>query len=238
MTDPPLGPPPSLPAAADASTTPGELAVRDDRSARVDALISLLLRYPDPALVEDRDAVMDAAAALPASAQRTALLAFLDYWSRTPLAALAQDYVATFDLQKRCGLYLSYYLYGDKRQRGVAFLRLKRLYAAAGWELATRELPDYLPLMLEFAASGPAGHGELLLQEFRPGLELLRRALHDLASPYAHLLDAIVLGLPRLTRGQQELVERLAADGPPSELVGIEPFAPPEVMPPIGGRRG
>lgn len=238
MTDPSVGSPASQPAGPDESTTPGDLAVRDDPRARLDALISLLLQYPDATLAEDRGAVMDAAAALPLSPQRTALLAFLDYWSRASLATLAQDYVATFDLQKRCALYLSYYLYGDKRQRGVTFLRLKQLYAAAGWELTTRELPDYLPLMLEFAASGPAGHGELLLQEFRPGLELLRRALQDLASPYAHLLDAIVLGLPRLTRGQQELVERLAADGPPSELVGIEPFAPPEVMPPIGGRRG
>jgi len=113
----------------------------------------------------------------------------------------------------------------------MALLRLKRLYAAADLELAGDELPDYLPLMLEFAALAPTGAGDLVLREHRPGLELLRRGLREDESPYADLLDALVAGLPRLTVLERERIRSLAADGPPTERVGLEPFAPPEVMP-------
>ncbi len=204
-----------------------------DPHARLYALASLLLQYPEPDLLTRREAVVAAAEALPSSPQRAALRRFLVYWLATPGTRLAEEYVATFDLQKRCGLYLSYYLFGDRRQRGVTFLRLKQLYEAAGWELTSRELPDYLPLMLEFAANAPAGYGEAVLQEFRPSLELLRLGLHDLVSPYVHVLDAVTLGLPRLTHDQREAVLRLAADGPPTEQVGLEPCGPLGVMPSV-----
>jgi nitrate reductase delta subunit len=139
--------------------------------------------------------------------------------------------VATFDLQKRCSLHLSYYLHGDRRQRGLALLHLKRMYAAAGLLLEGGELPDYLPAMLEFAAFAPPGYGEMVLRQFRPAIELLRVSLRELGSPYAHLLDALCAGLPRLSVLEAAQVTRLIAEGPPSEQVGLEPFAPPEVMP-------
>jgi nitrate reductase delta subunit len=139
--------------------------------------------------------------------------------------------VETFDLRRRTSLYLTYYLHGDTRKRGMALLRLRRLYSAAGLGVATDELPDYLPLMLEFAALAPDGFATTLLDEHRPAVELLRAGLHDADSPYAHLLDALAAGLPRLTPRERDRVRKLAADGPPSEQVGLEPFAPPEVMP-------
>ncbi len=206
-----------------------------DRHADCYALVSLLLRYPEPGLLEEREAVLAAAAEIPDGTQRAAVGRFLAYWSGASPAELRRDYVATFDLQKGCGLYLSHYLYGDRRQRGMTFLRLKQLYEAAGWELTSRELPDYLPLMLEFGARAPAGYGEAVLGEFRASLELLRLGLRSYGSPYVHLLDAVVAGLPGMTRAEQGAVRRLAAEGPPDEQVGLEPFAPPEVMPPVTG---
>ena len=71
--------------------------------------------------------------------------------------AIAQHYVETIDLHKRSGLYLTFYSDGDKRERGSALLRLKQLYRAAGLPLEGTELPDYLPVMLEFAAAAPRG---------------------------------------------------------------------------------
>ncbi|HEY7208208.1 MAG TPA: nitrate reductase molybdenum cofactor assembly chaperone, partial [Gaiellaceae bacterium] len=144
---------------------------------------------------------------------------------------LAQAYVETFDLRRRTSLYLTYYLHGDTRKRGMALLRLKRLYAQAGLELAREELPDYLPLVLEFAALAPGDAGETLLREHRPELELLRANLHDAGSPYADVLEALCAGLPRLTPIERERIRRLGSEGPPSEQVGLQPFAPPEVMP-------
>lgn len=194
-------------------------------------LLSLLLQYPDERLVGARAELLAAVRTLPASPRRAALDRFGAYWAATAPPALAQSYVETFDLQKKTGLYLSFYLYGDTRRRGVELLRLKQLYRAAGLLLERGELPDYLPVLLEFAALAPPGYGATVLTEYRAALALLQTSLRAAGSPYAHLLDALCLGLPGLTRPDQERLRQLIAEGPPGEQVGLEPFAPPEVMP-------
>ncbi len=68
----------------------------------------------------------------------------------------------------------------------------------------------------------------------RPGIELLRAALRDMDSPYAWLLDAVVATLPPPSDAALAEAARIAREGPPDEDVGLEPFAPPEVMPPLG----
>jgi nitrate reductase delta subunit len=82
--------------------------------------------------------------------------------------------------------------------------------------------------MLAFAALAPEGHGRALLEQHRPAIELLRLSLHDLDSPYAHVLDALASALPALTVGERAEVARLAREGPPEEAVGLEPYGPPE----------
>ncbi len=198
-------------------------------------LLSLLLQYPDARLLGARAELLAAMRDLPAAAAKDALARFCAYWADAAPATLAQDYVETFDLQKRTGLYLSYYLYGDTRRRGMELLRLKQLYRAAGLVLEPGELPDYLPVMLEFAALAPPGCGEAVLGEYRAALALLQVSLREMESPYLHLLDALCAGLPALTWPEQERLRRLIAEGPPREEVGLEPFAPPEVMPRGGG---
>ena len=79
-------------------------------------------------------------------------------------------------------------------------------------------------MLLEFAALAP-GEGEALLNELRVPLELVRARLHVTESPYAGLLDALVAALPKRTKAQAEAARRLAEEGPPTELVGLEPFA-------------
>jgi nitrate reductase delta subunit len=205
--------------------------IRSRRTTIPYKLLSVLLCYPDERLVSAHAELTAAVDTLPRSSQRDSLNRFLAYLAASTQSDLERRYVETFDLRRRSGLYLSYYLHGDTRKRGMALLRLKRLYAAAGLELTSGELPDYLPLMLEFAELAPDGAGETLLREHRPVIELLRASLRDANSPYAELLDAISAGLPRLSALERGHVRRLAEDGPPSEQVGLQPFAPPEVMP-------
>jgi nitrate reductase delta subunit len=131
---------------------------------------------------------------------------------------LAAHYVETFDLQRRCCLYLTYYADGDTRRRGESLAALKRRYRTAGWELMEDELPDFLPVMLEFAALDPSGPA--LLGEHRAGLELLLAALTERASPYAHVIGTVCAALPPITAAQRAAVMRLAGDGPPAETVG------------------
>lgn len=191
---------------------------------------SLLLRYPTDQLVA---ADADIARALPRlpPAARTPVERMLDHRRETALIDLEREYVETFDTRRRCTLNVTYYLHGDTRRRGIALLRLKHLYASAGLVHDSDELPDHLPLMLEFAAFAPAGYGLHVLQEHRVGIELLRRALHDGGRAHAEVLDAVCGVLPRLGLRETGAIARLVAQGPPDERVGLEPFAPPEVMP-------
>jgi len=200
-------------------------------------LLSLLLQYPGDELLAARSALGEAISALPRSSARAALERFFARFGRVHAVELQQEYVETFDLRRRCSLYLTYGTEGDTRKRGMALLRLKRLYAAAGLPMEGSELPDYLPLMLEFAALAPDGHGRLLLAEHRAGLELLRIGLREPASPYLELVDAVCADLPRPGAGELERLRRLATEGPPVEEVGLQPFAPPEVMPAQEARR-
>ena len=80
----------------------------------------------------------------------------------------------------------------------------------------------------------PAAGIELLCG-FRPALEVVRAALHDEGSAYAALLDAVCGLLPAASEDEIADARRIATAGPPEELVGLEPFAPPEVMPACGG---
>jgi nitrate reductase delta subunit len=187
-------------------------------------LASVLLQYPTMALFDGLGQLAEAAAEAP-RASREPFGIFLQWLCRTPPDTVAGHYVETFDLRRRCALYLTYYRYGDTRKRGMAMLTFKAVYRAAGLEPLDAELPDYLPLVLDFAALHP--RGEKLLRDHRADLELLLRALRDVPSPYADVVEAVCAQLPALRRPDQALVRRLLESGPPAEDVGLEPFAPP-----------
>lgn len=193
-------------------------------------LIALLLQYPDEGLVAGRDEFTGTALALPDGPVRDSLLGFLRWYREQSPFELAQHYVETFDLRRRTSLYLTYYLHGDTRRRGMAMLVLKQRYRAAGLTPPEDELPDYLPVVCEFAALlGPAA-GEAALRQHRTGLELIRAGLRDAGSPYAALLDALTALLGELSDADRAAVLELAAEGPPDEEVGLAPFAPPEYL--------
>ena len=193
---------------------------------------SLLLEYPDDALVERLPLVRTAAERLPAAARRP-LQRFLQHVETTPLDVQQAAYVETFDLRRRCCPYLTYYSYGDTRKRGMALLRFSHAYRTAGFELASAELPDHLSVVCAFAALQPDS-GLRLLREHRAGVELLRMALEEAQSPYLDLVDAVRAVLPEPAPRDLDRALALARTGPPAEEVGLEPFAPPEYM---GGRR-
>jgi nitrate reductase molybdenum cofactor assembly chaperone NarJ/NarW len=194
-------------------------------------LASVLLQYPTAALFDDVQGGGEAGGVLEAEAARLPRRSaapfgrFLGWLRATPPSEVARHYVETFDLRRRCALYLTYYRYGDTRKRGMAMLAFKAAYRAEGLEPSDTELPDYLPLVLDFAAQRP--RGEKLLRAHRADLELLLRALRDARSPYADVIEAVCAQLPALRRPDQALVRRFWDSGPPAEEVGLEPFAPP-----------
>ncbi|WP_369226155.1 nitrate reductase molybdenum cofactor assembly chaperone [Streptomyces sp. R39] len=219
-----------------AALTPEETAGR----ALVLRLVSLLLQYPDAEITAARTELTSVVEALPDTPAAAHLAGFTDWFAAQDPEALERHYVEMFDLRRKSGLYLTYYLHGDTRRRGMALLALNQRYAATGWGTDAGELPDHLPVVLEFAALAGPGAGEAPLRQHRRGLELIHRALTDADSPYRHLLAALLTLLPPPTEADLAAVAELAAQGPPNEEVGLDPygtygdgeFAPPGTFTP------
>jgi nitrate reductase molybdenum cofactor assembly chaperone NarJ/NarW len=186
---------------------------------------STLLQYPGETVRDRVPVVTTAVAALPPGRPRTALSGFLQHLARTPARELAEHYVATFDRRRRCCLYLTWWTDGETRRRGQSLALLKERYRRRGLELRSSELPDYLPVVLEYAATGDLADGLALLQEHRAGVELLRLALRDARSPYADVVAAVCALLPGPSPQDRAAAQRLAQTGPPTETVGLEPYA-------------
>ena len=110
---------------------------------------SLCLGYPDAALIAR-------VPMLRAALQEQRIKEFdelLQHLEGTPLQNLEREYVEVFDLSRHHALYLSYWTDGDTRRRGETLGRFKSAYRASGFLVNTAgELPDYLPMVLEFAA--------------------------------------------------------------------------------------
>ena len=193
---------------------------------------SVLLQYPDEEVRGRLPVVAAAVATLPPGPARAALDGFLGHLAGTPARELAEHYVATFDRRRRCCLYLTWWTDGETRRRGRSLAELKQRYRAAGLELGGAggagpggtELPDYLPVVLEYAATGDLADGLALLQEHRAGVELLRLALHGVGSPYAAVVEAVCALLPGPSPEDEAAARRLARTGPPEESVGLEPY--------------
>lgn len=194
---------------------------------------SLLMAYPDGQLIDRLPLLQSVAERLPEPA-RTPLRRLLDHLAATPLERLQADYTETFDLRRRCCLYLTYFSHGDTRQRGMALLRFSHAYRSAGVVFASDELPDHLAVVCEFAATTDLALGLRLIAEHRAGVELVRSALADIDSAYVDALDLVRAVLPEAAPRDLEKALALARSGPPEEDVGLEPFGPPELM---GGRR-
>lgn len=104
----------------------------------------------------------------------------------------------------------------------MSLVELKAAFREAGFVFSEAELPDYLPVLLEFtAAVGDLG----LLLRHRPGVELLRLALTEDGTAYASVLEAVCSVLPGPSPKDRAAARALAAAGPPSESVGLDPDA-------------
>jgi nitrate reductase molybdenum cofactor assembly chaperone NarJ/NarW len=192
---------------------------------------SLLLRYPDEAVLDALPLITAVLPGLPGDVAGP-LAAVAAHRSGTDATRLRAEYVELFDFRRRCCLHLTYYTAGDTRKRGEALVLFAAAYKAAGLELVDGELPDYLPAVLDLAVLHEDGWR--LLRENRIGLDLLSQALAKEKSAYWHAIEAVRAMLPPAQPGDIAAAIRLAQTGPPVEQVGLEPFG---LVDTTGGRR-
>jgi nitrate reductase delta subunit len=140
---------------------------------------------------------------------------------------LQAHYVREFDLGRRHSLHLSYWTDGDTRRRGEVLGGFKEAYRRSDVLVdLDGELPDYLPMVLEYAARVDFGAGHDLLVRYRPSLEMLRLGLLRDALPHAGVLAAVCATLPGKSPQDEQAVMRMAGLGPPTEAVGLDPYDP------------
>jgi nitrate reductase delta subunit len=184
---------------------------------------SLLLAYPDDGLAGRLDAVDELIGHISGSPAALLSQTVAALRAREPMAA-AMDYVATFDMRRRCTMYLTYWTAGDTRNRGREMLAFATAYREAGVQPPGGEAPDHLTVVLEFAATVDPEVGRRLLDQHRVPIDVLRGALADAESPYEPTVAAVCETLPAATDQDARRAERLAKAGPPAEAVGLQPF--------------
>ncbi|SEU41899.1 nitrate reductase molybdenum cofactor assembly chaperone [Nonomuraea wenchangensis] len=193
----------------------------------------LCLRYPDQALFDRLPLIRAALAETGAHPPVAAVAAFAEHLAgQDPLRA-EEHYVAVFDLRNRRSLHLTWWSDGDTRRRGFSLAAIKERYRAHGLTPpGSDELPDYLPVVLEYATL-EREDGTNLLQEHRAGLELLKFSLVKAATPYARLLEAVCGTLPGASPRTAEEAARMARRPPGvgPELVGLSAVGLPSSHP-------
>lgn len=193
---------------------------------------ALLLRYPEAdwlselpqlehALGEERRVNHHAAEAV------APLLRFLE----GPLLESQVHYVETFDRQPAHGLYLYEHLHGESRARGTAMVELLARYRQHGLELDCDELPDHLPVFLEFLSLLPRRQARRELRPVAGVLRLLARRLADAKSPYAGVIEGLARLAPRgaaddAVRPSRPMEQLLEREGRSAQ--GDEPLLTPE----------
>lgn len=150
-------------------------------------ILSALLRYPDEAV---QQAVPELAGALAddgllSSEQRAALQPLLDALASADLLDAQERYVGLFDRGRAVSLHLFEHVHGESRDRGQAMVDLRDRYEAQGLEIAAKELPDYLPLFLEYLSVLPSVQAAEELAQPGVILSALADRLEEKGTPYA-----------------------------------------------------
>lgn len=186
-------------------------------------VVSALLSYPQTELLEALDEIareVGVNADVP-EPQKAGLLAFINTHRNMELVEWQQRYVELFDRGRALSLLIFEHVHGESRDRGQAMVDLLRVYQNHGFAISTRELPDHIPLFLEFLSQVPKEEALDLLRGALPVLNLLGARLAERASPYAALFDALsaVAG----DDSNLELVrEQAAAEGPDDTLLRMD----------------
>ncbi len=165
-----------------------------DPSLRILRALGALLLYPGAEL---RAALPEIAAeirgaSLLSAADRAALLALIDGLSAADPIAAEEAYVDLFDRGRSTSLHLFEHVHGEARDRGAAMVELNELYAAAGLELGGRELPDYLPVVLEYLSSRSRDEARAMLSDCAHILRLVGEVLTKRDSRYAAVFQVLL----------------------------------------------
>jgi len=192
--------------------------------AKIFKALSALLTYPEAELQQataEISAVVDAEAALPARLRKQ-LNVLLAELAAGDLYDLQERYVLLFDRTRSLSLHLFEHVHGESRDRGQAMIDLKGLYESGGLAIGAAELPDFLPLFLEFLSTRAPVEACQLLGQTAHIIAALAERLRKRRSPYEAVLRALA-ALAAAQPKEEELAGLLAAPDPePDDLAALD----------------
>ena len=186
-------------------------------------VLSALLCYPQAdmqAALDEMIEVLDQENVLPQREHR-ALLTLIDQIRRTDLIELQERYVRLFDRGRALSLHLFEHIHGESRDRGQAMVNLLEVYRRHGFDLDARELPDYIPLFLEYLAQRPMGEALDMLADAMHVMALLGARLAEQGSDYHVVFDALValVGEPA---DIEAIRQQAATEGPDETILNMD----------------
>lgn len=157
-------------------------------------ILSLLLSYPSEELQEFLpEAVRELTAeVLLGEEQLAGVRGFAEHWSSHDLIDWQAEYVQLFDSGRAASLYIFEHLKGDSKDRGQAMVDLAQHYRSRGMQLSSPELPDYLPVFLEFLSSLPPAEAAETLSGAVNVISLIHSRLNGKKNIYRHLSGAVI----------------------------------------------
>jgi len=158
-------------------------------------IISILLEYPSKDLVAHWEDINQLITELPHTEveDKKILTGFILWASSLPLTRFQAEYVDNFDMTADNSLYLTYHLFDEQdRDRGPALIELSELYKSTGFEINSGELPDYLPLILEYVSTmDDRASAQAFLQQTSQAAGIIASNLEKNESPYAPLVRMV-----------------------------------------------
>lgn len=157
-------------------------------------VLARLLAYPNAALradLPDMHSALEADKALTTS-RKTELLGLIQHLIQGEALDIEGEYVELFDRGHSTSLHLFEHVHGDSRDRGPAMIDLTKTFEAAGLFLAPGELPDYLPVLLEYASTQPPKEAKAFLAEMAHIFNAIFSALQQRETRYASVLGALI----------------------------------------------
>ena len=165
---------------------------------RIYQLCSYLLNYPSKEYLQSLREVEEEIAEINVPEIKEELSRFCRDAGDKSLNELIATYVYTFDFGKKTNLYVTYMSNGEQRERGMDLLFLKNYYKMHGFAVTDKELPDYLPIILEFAGQVELEVSKTIFERYLTNIKEIETRLNEEENLYGHILRALTLALEKV----------------------------------------
>ncbi|HJV46912.1 MAG TPA: nitrate reductase molybdenum cofactor assembly chaperone [Bacillota bacterium] len=154
-------------------------------------IASALLLYPTEwnSQIEE---IQDLISSIEHEQTRKHLESFLDTYLQANKEDWIESYVQTVDFGKQTNLYLTYAEHGEQKERGTVLLELKELFTMNGFNVVDEEMPDYLPLILEFCAHAPIDAIRWVIDHYQKVIKQKQSEFQNVDSPYWHIIASVL----------------------------------------------